>query len=247
MLDPRNGPAFDLPFQAAAQTYIIASTPRTGSTLLARSLWELGLGAPKEYFNPMQIRDWEVRMGTPWSSAWHARLNGDAVALAGRGHWPRHRVMAHLERVRRRRTQGGWFGMKVHRHHFTRFFPEPVEALLGPVTWIRIRREDRLAQAVSWAHALQSGRWVNTQTGRTAHYARRRIESRMRAIEAAEAGWDQFFTGRPVTTLTYEALVEGRVEVVLAALDSPGVAWPPAPLQRQQHAPDWAQRYLAGE
>ena len=59
LLDPRNGPAFDLPTpHSPRRTYVIASTPRTGSTLLARALWDTGLvGAPKEYLNPMQIRD----------------------------------------------------------------------------------------------------------------------------------------------------------------------------------------------
>src|SRR5262249_41256156 len=46
--------AFDFPRRTAAPTiyYIVASTPRSGSTFLCRRLWSTGLmGAPAEYFN----------------------------------------------------------------------------------------------------------------------------------------------------------------------------------------------------
>ena len=107
LLDPRNGEAFDLsPAQVPGRTYVVASTPRTGSTLLCRLLWDLGCaGAPKEYLNPMQMRDWEVRLGESrlWSlcCGW---LRGPAVGLLGQRRWTREELGRYIDRVRQRRT-----------------------------------------------------------------------------------------------------------------------------------------------
>lgn len=246
LLDPRNGPDWDHEPQPNAQTYVLASMPRSGSTLLARTLWDAGLGAPKEYFNPMQLRDWEVRLGTRASQFRHRCLRGRAVGLAGRGWWPPARVEAHLERLRLRRTAGGWFGLKIHGHHFERFFPDP--DLLGPVTWLRIRRADRIAQAASWEHAVQSNRWIASQPRGTATYSRALLTRRLRLLEAHEARWDAFFADRPCTGVVYEALIADptrELTRVFGALQA-NVVPPPLPLQPQGDAAAWADRYRRG-
>ena len=220
--------------------------PRSGSTLLARALWDAGLGAPKEYFNPMQLRDWEVRSGTPASRWLHRCLRGRAVGLAGRGRWSPERVQSHLDRVRRRRTVGGWFGLKIHGHHFERYFPDP--SALGPVTWLRIRRLDRIAQAASWEHAVQSNRWISTQPLGTAVYSRRLLTRRLRLLEAHEARWDAFFADRPHTGVVYEDLIadpDRELRRVFAALGSDREP-PPLPLRPQGDAHAWIERYRRG-
>ena len=157
LIDPRNGPDFDLSASPAPpRSYVIASTPRTGSTLLCRGLWDTGLvGAPKEYFNPTQLRDWEVRLGAFPSRLWHFPLRGPARVFAGRRGWTRERLAAHWQRVRTRRSgANGWCGLKLHRHHRELLLAGiELEELLGDLRWIRIRRRDRLAQAVSWSRA----------------------------------------------------------------------------------------------
>ena len=119
-LDPRNGPEWDLPPpQGPQRSYVVASSPRTGSTLLCRALWDSGLaGAPKEYLNPMQLRDWELRFG----ARRYRWVRGPLLGLVGRVRWPEPRLAGHLERVRQRRSSGGWFGLKLHGHHRRRFF-----------------------------------------------------------------------------------------------------------------------------
>src|SRR5688572_4337432 len=100
LLDPRNGPDWDLPRLAGdARTYVIASIPRSGSTLLGNALWDTHrVGAPKEYLNPMQIRDWEARLAPTWiTRARHEVLRGPLVALAGRGPWSRARLDRYLD------------------------------------------------------------------------------------------------------------------------------------------------------
>lgn len=254
LADPRNGPEHDLPRCPGARSYVIASTPRCGSTLLARLLWDHGgAGAPKEYLNPMQIRDWEVRLGGPFSRRLHGMLHGPAVGLAGRGRWSRQRVEAHVARVRERRSSGGWFGLKLHWHHHQRWFGSfPAEEVLGPVTWVRIRRRDRLAQAVSWELARQTGRWVAEQsTWRVPTYTRSAIHGRLADLDCAEAGWSALLAGREVCEVDYEDLVaspERTLRRVLAHLEVPFRTMPELAL-RPMGDPNrlaWETRYRSG-
>src|SRR5262245_60646267 len=53
LLNPFLDPALDLAHEGPPRlVYIVAATPRSGSTLLCRELWSTGLlGAPYEYLN----------------------------------------------------------------------------------------------------------------------------------------------------------------------------------------------------
>jgi LPS sulfotransferase NodH len=264
LLDPRNGPDFDLPtFVGTPRVYVIASLPRTGSTLLSQLLWDTGrVGAPKEYLNPMQVRDWEARLSpTLLGRSVHRALRGPAVnVLAGRGRWDRARLEAYLARVRARRTgASGWFGLKIHWHHFERWFLSrglDPEEILGPIRWIALTREDHVAQAVSWARALQTGKWASWQSDQLPPiYDPRSIAARMDDIEAGERGWDAWFKAREIEPLrlTFEQVVTDKEAAVRAALtwlevpDAETVPIPPPPLRRQADgiSAAWAARFKA--
>lgn len=262
LLDPRNGHAFDLPPPAGApRSWVLASSPRTGSTLLCRALWDTGLvGAPSEYLNPMQVRDWEVRLGGALSARYHRALRGPLLALVGRPGWGDDRLRAYLDRVRARRTgPTGHFGLKLHHHHLEQWFLGPgrdPQRWLGEPVWVQLSREDRLAQAISWARALQTGQWASTQRPwMRPVYDRRSIQARLRAIERAEQGWRDWFERADIEPLrlSFEQLtadLPGTVRVVLARL---GVADParvqvPAPELRPQAdgvSEAWRTRFLA--
>jgi len=260
-LDPRNGPAGDLPtFDGTPRTWIVASTPRTGSTLLCRAVWGTGLaGAPAEYLNPMQIRDWEVRFGDVASRLRHRPLRGPLLALVGRTRWSDRRLRDHIDRVRVRRTgPTGWFGLKIHHHHFRSWFldagRDPVD-FLGPCTWVRLTREDRLGQALSWARALQTGRWAAHQRAwRPPTYDRSAISRCLARIEADEAAWSAWFQAAGVTpvALTFEevtgdlAASARRVLGVLGVPEAASAAVPPPDLEPQADAVSqaWRARFL---
>lgn len=256
LLDPRNDAAYDLPPAQGGRCYLVASTPRTGSTLLCRSLWDTGrVGAPKEYLNPMQVRDWELRAGRLGSRIRHGALWGPLVGLAGRGYWPDSRLRAYLDRVRQRRTgASGWFGLKLHHHHFERWFTRAGRApsdFLGPITWVHLRRDDRLAQAVSWARALQTGRWASHQRALLPPLYRRALVDRcLAAIDRSELAWARWFDQQGVSPLrlTYEDALDGSgVRKVLALLGESAEV--PAPsLERQADATSeqWMRRWRAG-
>lgn len=233
LLDPRNGPAFDLPAPTVAgRTWVLASLPRSGSTLLGRLLEDTGrVGVPKEWLNPMQVRDFEARLApSPWARARHRLLVGPLVPLAGRLPWSDERLRAYLERVRARRTgEGGWFALKIHHHHLVRWFGPQGDGIwtaLHPTAWLRIRRRDRVAQAVSWLRAQQTGQWADWQRpwGRPVYHGGL-LRRRLAEIDAHERGWDAFFgrAGLTPETIWYEDLVADRAAAVRRALAALGV------------------------
>jgi LPS sulfotransferase NodH len=146
--------------------------------------------------------------------------------------------------------------LKLHHHHLLRIGGlAAIEQFLGEVRWIRIRRSDRIAQALSWHRALDTGRWASWQEeARPARYSRSGIASRLAAIEQAELGWDAQLAGLPVHEVTCESLVAQPVEMVrdvLAWLDVPRAdqVEVPAPLLRRQAdalTEEWRARWDSG-
>jgi LPS sulfotransferase NodH len=265
LLDPRNGETFDLPMpEVAPRTYVVASLPRTGSTLLCNALWDTGLaGAPKEYLNPMQVRDLELRLSPDLLHRLvHVPLVGPAVGLAGRGRWTDTRLAGYLARVRARRTgANGWFGLKIHWHHFERWFVRPDRdplVWLEPRRWVLVTRRDDVRQAISWAKAERTNRWAEWQRPwLPAVLTRRDIEVKHRAIARAEAAWDAWFAQAGIVPLrvAYEDLVarwDDTLRDVLRFLDEPVAADRPLPRpsltpQTDEHTERWVARFRDGE
>ena len=257
-LDPRNGPEFDLPMVDQPRTrLLLATTPRCGSTLLARLLWETGsFGAPKEYLNPMQLWDWGQRFGHP---AWRALLRVAPPSMApvlARG-WTTRAVLAHLARVEARRTSAnGVFGLKLHAHHAHHWFGTRLPGVLDKARVVRLVREDSLAQAISWVRAEQTGAWVAHQpVQRQPRYRRRAITRKLDAIAWGDAWWAERARTQQWTVLrvTYDALVASPVEVLERIAAHVGVTlegpMPTSGLVRQADATSlaWKQRYLDGQ
>lgn len=189
--------------------YVIASVPRSGSSLLAHLLWETGVaGAPNEYLNPLQRRRFDERFG----------------ALP---------VEVYVERLEKiRTTANGVFGLKIHRHHARRW----VESLgldladLAPdARWVTTVRRDRVAQAVSLEIAHQTRRWAHRPEPphRQAVYDEHALRRRLRAIGRQISGWAEFFEAHRIVPLTvwYEDLVadpDTTLASVLDHIDPPG-------------------------
>jgi len=235
-LDPKNGPEFDLPECSPTRTYAVASLPRTGSTLLCRGLWDTGVcGAPKEYLNPMQLRDWGLRAGRR-----RYRLLVGPLQVLARGD-----VAEHLAEVRRRRSSNGWFGLKIHRHHWETF-GSSVEVN----RWIVITRRDRVAQAVSWARAIQTGRWADWQKSVLPPvYSRSRIERCLEQIHRDEAAWREELDD--ALEVVYEDLVQdfrATLSDVLEHLEVRASDLPAPAMSRQADAISqaWVERFRSG-
>lgn len=95
---------------------------------------------------------------------------------------------------------------------------------------IYLRREGRLAQAISWAYSAQTGRWKSAEKSKgRAIYKRGDITAGLAAIERHDREWQRWFgySGQPVQVLTYEDFADdptAAAAALLATYEIPGTA-----------------------
>ena len=136
-------PDLDLPETATSKTILIASTPRCGSHMVGHAMSHTGLlGVPFEYLNPVNLSEWQKRLG----------VSGPEATL---------------REISKRRTSGnGVFGLKAHFSHCDILGgPEKLLATFPDLFVVHLRRADVLRQAVSYAIARQTGVWIAGQEG----------------------------------------------------------------------------------
>jgi trehalose 2-sulfotransferase len=234
-------------------TYVIAATPRSGSSLLAAGLVATGVaGRPEEYFTPDHIAAYKEDLKLPMSCSWDEYLT---------------KVMAFAA------TDNGVRGVKIHWRHVVslarplglRGDPGTVlETLFPAAVFVNIVRVDRRAQALSLFRAETTGEWFRSVgssgsvrrwglymarpaagetapdlTGVTPTYEQ--IVEIERILDAEQAAWiDYFTTRRPrVLTVRYEELDANysgeiaRVSQFLGADPAHAAGVPKPPLERQ--------------
>ncbi|WP_373355408.1 Stf0 family sulfotransferase [Pseudoroseicyclus sp. CXY001] len=244
--------------------YIIFTTPRSGSTLLCRLLGATGVaGAPNSHFH------------VPTLEGWLEDYDLAQADYAGELEASRAVVAAALARGR---GETEVFGMRVQRESFPFFLRQmhllapgaegdmaAIEAVLGDLVPVYLRRGAKLDQAISYIRAEQTGLWHQAPDGseverlsppRPPVYDGAAIAARLRQALAEEADWEAWFAeaGVEPLRLTYESLAadpETEVARILAALGQPvaaasglepGVAKIADALNR-----DWAARFKAEE
>lgn len=243
-----------------AAAYAIVTSPRSGSTLLCRLLRETGCaGRPESYFHQPSVEAWREGVDAPRAATAHDQLRAILSAAIERG-----------------RGRGNVFGLRLQRHSFAFFieqmrnlFPTGSEAALfdqafGPTRFVHLTREDKLAQAVSYIRAEQSGLWHRHVDGseierlappREPDYDAERIAAQLAEFERSEAEWQDWFVAQSITPLrlTYGALSanpKGTVAQVLEFLgQDPAQALRPEPdtarLADAVNA-EWIARFRAG-
>ncbi len=227
-------PAHDYPPVVGVHSfYIIASTPRSGSTLLARTLGETGVaGRPAEY------------------------LNGELAAQLGARTGATNLVELLQAVMRLRTSPNGVFGLKLHWIQLEGVLLaaglDPARALRPSPRWIWMRRRDTLRQAISMVRARQTGAWHSTVPA-TAEPAYRgaAIARALTSLVAKDAAWQAYFEERGVEpcVVWYRDLVADRGAALRRVLDTLGiqadVPLPPPGLQRQADdlTEEWVARY----
>jgi LPS sulfotransferase NodH len=234
-------------------TYVIASTPRSGSSLLAAGLVATGVaGRPEEYFTPDYIGAYKEDLKLPTDCSW-------AEYLA--------KVMAFAA------TENGVRGFKIHWRHVVvladalGFRGDPgvaLEMLFPAAVFVNIVRADRRAQAISLFRAETTGEWFRSTgssrkvrpwglylarptpgpaavdlTGVAPTYEQ--IIEIEESLDAEQEAWISYFTTRRVEVLTvgYEGLDAnyrneiGRVLQFLGVDPGHAAAVPKPPLERQ--------------
>ncbi|MDX1491403.1 MAG: Stf0 family sulfotransferase [Pseudohongiellaceae bacterium] len=194
-MDPSRDFAKSVP---VTQRYCILSSPRSGSTLLSRMLYETKLaGDPQEYFNPPIIQ-----LATEQAGKKTLQLN------------------EYLKLMESRRTSGnGVFGIKTHYSQLLSLFKvkqpnkQLVAFLSGFDQLIWIRRRDRLMQGISQAIAQQTQVWSSEDSR---HGSTDDVEIHpyaclhaARLIAGDDFGWERLIQAAKLNVLTvwYEDLV----------------------------------------
>ena len=114
-----------------------------------------------------------------------------------------------------------------------------------------------MAQAVSWAKALQTHFWHPGEAvepgGQDPHYDQELIGRLVAAIERFEAEWHRWFAAHDLTQyeVVYEDLAADPIGTAQSVLDHLGLEVPPGRLvighhrQADQVNADWAARFRA--
>lgn len=238
------------------RSYIICSTMRSGSTMLSSGLRETGIaGRPEEYFAPpVQVPQSELFAMDPQT---YRRL-----LLEHRQAHPAADVIGDV--LTRGTTENGVFAAKIHFQSPYSDYHYAVEVLqdlhgvrtapahklfsmtFPQLSYIWLRRRDRVAQAVSLFRAVKSSEFVRVNDVREPglsvgldddafDYAT--IERFAAWLQSGEEGWRAFFrrSGTQPMVIDYEDLAGAYEETVRATLDFLQIPGRDIPIGRTRH------------
>ncbi|MEZ5825802.1 MAG: Stf0 family sulfotransferase [Geminicoccaceae bacterium] len=212
-------------------SYMICTSPRSGSTLLCALLKKTGrAGAPDSHFHAPSISRWieDYRLSTQPAKPRTEALRSVFASAIERG-------------------KGGteMFGLRMQRGSFPYFIEqigylvadcandiERIQTAFGPTLFVHLHRADKLAQAVSRVVAEQSGLWHRAADGteleRLAapgelHFDRQTIARHMAEFASMDSAWEDWFAleGVKPWRISYDELAkdpQGTLARLLAVL-----------------------------
>ena len=219
---------------ARYDAYVLCTSPRSGSTLLCKLLTATGCaGCPASYFHRPSIADWATSVDLPPPAPEADEREAlaaifRAVVVAGSG-------------------TTGVFGLRLQRHSFGYFMaklallhPDAADdaarfrAAFGRVLFVHLTRGDKIAQAISYVKAEQTGLWHMAPDGtelerlappRAPIYDAAAIRASVATMTAYDRDWAAWFemAGVAPMRLTYDALSADPVDTVAQVLDRLGL------------------------
>ena len=255
-------PDYDLPKVPLKQVVVMASSQRSGSSMLSAQLASTScVGVPREYLNPLALANTSIGWGLPRQS-FRGHLGQIRRRIRGNDDWrnpvrfTNHSVGEYLRLLAdRRTTANGVFSMKAHWNHWEKGFlntGQQLDLWNAPISWVRLTRTDLIAQAISLSRARQSGQWSSHMAAtKSASYDEARIVRCIEVIEYQTASWDRYFQSLGVEpyVVHYESLVESTTATVSGLLGWLGFpdARPAPPSTRRQsgtESAEWHARFL---
>jgi len=217
-----------------ARSYVICTTPRSGSTLLCNLMKSTGqAGQPESYFRQQSIRYWIEQLNVPVQDiAAEPEIDN-----------------AYLEAIRREGAGNtDCFGLRLMWESLDNlsnclegFYPDlsddaaRFDIAFGQPKYLHLSRGDKVAQAVSLLKAEQTGLWhigsggvelERTGPPCTPVYDRARIAKIVTDLELQYAGWTEWFEKyrlNPVR-INYETLSASPKLVLAGILSALGIA-----------------------
>ena len=247
-VDPMNAGLLD--------AYLICATPRTGSSLLCGLLESTGVGGhPESYFRQPDEQTWAARWGLLLSSDGHfsyADFVQAAIAAGSteNGVFAARIMWGTLEEVIDRLG-------KVYRDLVGADL-DLLNRALGLTRFVYLRRDDVVAQAVSWLRAEQTNLWHEDDRFRQEHpvqmphFDLEEIRRLVRLINEHNEAWQDWFSSVGITPhlVRYEDLAADPVSVTGSTLDYLGLALPRGHEIRARHRrladdlnAEWIDRY----
>jgi len=248
---------------APVQSYFVCATPRSGSTVLCRSLTATGVaGRPEEYFErlrhsglPREPREYFEGTAEPGVlDLLPATRVGDPAASDLERELPRYLAEG--------TTPNGVFGAKLMWSYFGDLLArlgttadgpavEALSARFGRLAWIHVTRADKVAQAVSLWRAVQTRAWsAGDRPEADPVYDARGIAHLRDRLVQHDAAWRGWFDAKRIRPLTveYERFVEDHTATlgsVLAHLGLEVERIPDPPMDRQGDARSdrWVARF----
>lgn len=241
---------FDFPRRTSRpeRTWLLASTPRSGSTFFSHLLWTAGcLGAPLEYLNFEPAGPYGFASASPQQQreVWRSVLT-------------------------RRTAPNGVFGVKAFPiqlealHQQNQALVAEVMRLLFPsrahARVVELKRRDRTAHAISYARALLSGVWrkeQETEGREEPEYSSKAMAHAERLITQQEGAWKTMYRDLGIEPLVvwYEDVLADQESAVARVARYLGVTLDPAAKvaipaierQSQAGAQTWVARHAKTE
>ncbi|WP_433445281.1 Stf0 family sulfotransferase [Nonomuraea sp. CA-141351] len=236
-------------------SYFVCATPRTGSSLLLGLLESTGVaGRPQAYFREPDEALWAERWGLPGTAGYDDYVRAAlATGRTGNGVFGAKLMWGTLDQVVAKlgTAHPDLAGQDV----------PLLERAFGRTRFVYLRRDDVLAQAVSWLRAEQTGTWYvggNGEIGgattgeREPGYDADGIRALIEQIDEHNAAWEEWFASHGVRPyrVRYEDLDADLAGVTRRILGFLGLDLPEghaiAPRHRRQ-ADDlnaaWIERY----
>ena len=243
--------------KAKPRSYVICSTPRTGSTLLCGLLSSTGVaGRPESYFRRQDDIGWAARWGICGPDG-NFDLADYFQAATEAGKSPNGVFAARVM----------WGTLDEMLADLRRLYPEEagddlavLTAAFGPMRFVYLRRDDLVAQAVSRVRAEETEVWFETDDSQPVgpvarpRFDAERISRYVREAEEHNAAWQAWFhsVGTEPHKVVYEDLDADPVATTLRVLDYLDIRLPPSAVVTPKHrrladalSAEWAARYEA--
>ena len=204
--------------QMGYKSYIICTSPRSGSTLLCQLLTNTNVaGVPNSYFHKPSLTNWMEVHGIAPNSLGNRSETLEAVLKKA------HKTGTAETGVFGLRLQGGslnyFMGQLKLLHPEQNSDVDRLNATFGETAFIFLSRKNKLEQAISCVKAMQTGLWYKAENGteferlappQPPYFDAKAIRQHLAEFEEDDQRWEHWFTKESIQPLrlSYEDLAD---------------------------------------